>query len=255
MNATRNILAVTLAAIMLAGCSSTSQPGRSTTLGEEKESGFLGDLYPKMHDGKDGEALRLYVNPAFSNPAQFSHYTKILLDPVQLYAGPDSKLLATPQEENAAIAQSFQQVLKEQLAKDYQIVTQPGPDTLRISIAIVDAEAANTTLKAVSYIPVPLGLPGAKLAVMQGIDHTAGKPPFSGDISIEGKMNDAQNGDLIVAGIDRRAGARQPIIGLFESRTYDSWSDVKEAQRYWAERFRYRLCMRRAASNCVAAVE
>lgn len=255
MKATRSILTVTLAAIVLAGCASTSQPGKSTTLGEEKVSGFLGDLYPKMREGKDGEALRLYVNPAFSNTAQFARYNKILLEPVQLYASPNSKLLATPHEENAAIAQSFQQELKRQLSKDYQMVTEPGPDTLRIAIAIVDAEAANTSLKAVSYIPVPLGLPGAKLAVMQGIDHTAGKPPFSGDISIEGKMNDAQSGDLIVAGVDRRAGARHPIIGLFESNTYDSWSDVKEAERYWAEQFRYRLCMRRAANNCVPAVE
>ena len=29
------------------------------------------------------------------------------------------------------------------------------------------------------------------------------------------------------------------------------WSDVAAAERYWAELLRYRLCMRRGASNCV----
>ena len=145
--------------------------------------------------------------------------------------------------------------MHEQLSKDYQVVDKPGPNTLQVSVAIIDAEEADTSLKAASYIPIPLGLPGAKAAAMQAASHTTGKPPFTGQVTIEGKMADSQTGEVIAAEIDRRVGSRRPIIGLFESNTYDSWSDVTEAERYWAELLRYRLCERRQASNCVKASE
>lgn len=256
MKSILHTLNLSVAIIALAGCASTAQPGRSTTLGEDLNgSGFLADIYPQMADGQDGEALRLYRNPKFASSARFSQYSKVFLEPVKLYASAESQLHSVPQEESAAIAQGFYQQLHEQLGKDYQMVDQAGPNTLQVSVAIVDAEAADASLKAASYIPIPLGLPGAKAAAMQGAIHTTGKPPFAGQVTIEGKMADAQTGEVIAAEIDRRVGARHPIYGLFESSTYDSWSDVAEADRYWAELLRYRLCMRRAASNCVKASE
>ncbi|MNR46593.1 hypothetical protein D3C85_1655870 [compost metagenome] len=90
---------------------------------------------------------------------------------------------------------------------------------------------------------------------MQTITQTTGKPPFTGQVTIEGKIDDARTGEVIAAEIDRRVGSRRPIIGLFESSTYDSWSDVNAAGLYWAERLRYRLCERRGASDCVQASE
>jgi hypothetical protein len=256
MKSKLNTLSLSVALIALAGCASTAQPGKSTTLGESLNgSGFLADIYPQMKDGQDGEALRLYRNPKFASPALFKQYSKVFLEPVKLYAAAESQLHKVPQAESAAIAQGFYQQLHEKLGKDYQMVDQAGPNTLQVSVAIVDAEEADASLKAASYIPIPIGLPGAKAAAMQGMIHTSGKPPFTGQVTIEGKMADAQTGEVIAAEIDRRVGARHPIYGLFESNTYDSWSDVSEANRYWAEQLRYRLCMRRAASNCVEASE
>lgn len=250
------LLSTLTLSIALAGCSSTSQPGRSTSLAENLTgSGFLGDIYPQMRDGKDSEALRLYRNPKFASSASFAHYKNVVIDPVKLYAGPKSKLHDAPVTDTAAIAQGFQRQLSEQLGKDYQIVDKAGPDTLQVSVAVVDAEAAATSMEAASYIPIPLGLPGAKAAAVQTITHTTGKPPFTGQVTIEGKIADAQTGEVIGAEIDRRVGARRPVIGLFESNTYDSWSDVNEAGRYWAERVRFRLCERRGATDCVAASE
>lgn len=249
-------LTLSIALIALAGCSSTSQPGRSTTLGENLTgSGFMEDVYPKMKDGEGNEALRLYRNPKYADKAVFAKYNKVILDSIKLYAGPESKLKDAPGGDTAAIAHNFQKLVADQLGKDYKIVNQPGPDTLRVSVAIVDAEEADSSMKAASYIPIPLGLPGAKAAVMQTMTHTTGKPPFSGQVTIEGKLSDALTGEVIAAEIDRRVGARKPIIGLFESNTYDSWSDVNEAGRYWSERLRNRLCERRGATDCVDATE
>ena len=245
-------LALAAAAVTLFGCAQTAQPGRSTPLAENlSDVGFLGDIYPKMTAGKDGESLLLYRNPKFDSAESFVRYTKVMLEPIKLYAGADSPLQNTPKEQTTAIVQGFYNQLHEQLAKDYQMVDKAGPDTLQISVAVIDALASDTSAKAASYIPIPLGLPGAKAAAMQATSQTTGKPPFSGQVTIEGKMLDSHTGEVISAGIDRRVGARRPIIGLFESSTYDAWSDVTAAEQYWAGLLRYRLCMRRGASNCV----
>lgn len=248
-------LALAVAIITLAGCSTTSQPDRNTPLGEDNlnGSGFLSDVYPLMKEGKDGEALRLYRNPKYASTASFTRFTKVLLEPVKLYAGSKSKLKDVPQDQAKAIAQSFYNQLHEQFGKDYQMVQTPGPNTLQISVAIVDAEAADTTLKAASYIP--LGLPGAKVVATKAVTQATGQPLATGQVTVEGKMYDSQTGEIVAAAIDRRTGSRRPIIGLFESSTYDEWSDVTAAGKYWAEKMRYRLCMRRGATNCVDAVD
>jgi hypothetical protein len=44
---------------------------------------------------------------------------------------------------------------------------------------------------------------------------------------------------------------RKPIIGIFQPTTYDSWADVDEAIRYFAERVRRTLCVRRGGTTCV----
>lgn len=255
MKAVFNALTLGVAIATLVACSSTSQPGRHTDLANLTGSGFMPDVYPQMQDGKDGEALRLYRNPKFASTASFVRYTKVLVDPIKLYADPQSRLHDTPPQESAAIVQGFFRQLTEQLGKDYQVVDIAGPDTLRLSVAIVDVEAADTSMKAASYIPIPLGLPGAKAAAMQAAIQTTGKPPFTGQVTIEGKIADAQTGEVIAAEIDRRVGSRRPVVGLFESNTYDSWSDVSEAGRYWSERVRYRLCIRRGVGDCVQATE
>lgn len=244
------------AVVLLAGCASTAQPGRDTTLAENvKGSGFMPDVYPMMKPGKEGESLLLYRNPKFASPQAFSRYSKIYLDPVKLYGDSKSGLNAAPQEQKTAIAQGLFDQLHEQLGKDYQMVSQAGPDTLHLSVAIIDAQASDTSLKAMSYVPIPMGVPGAKMATMQTMAHTSGKPPFAGQVTVEGKMTDAGTGEVIAAMIDRRVGARKPIIGLFESSTYDTWSDVSEAERYWAEQIRYQFCERRGASHCTKASE
>ncbi|MBX9913196.1 MAG: DUF3313 domain-containing protein [Pseudomonadaceae bacterium] len=256
MHYIRQTLVLSIAVVALAGCASTAQPGKSTSLGEDLQaSGFLQDTYPLMTAGQDGEALRIYRNPKFASPAVFAQYTKVLLQPVQLYARPGSELHALTPADSAAIAKKFDSLLHAQLSKDYQLVSQPGPNTLEVAVAVVDAGASDSAMEAMSYVPIPLGLPGAKMAIMQGTAHTVGKPPFAGKVSIEGKLSDAQTGELIAAQIDVRVGARHPIIGLFESDTYDSWADVDEAGRYWVERLSYRLCLRRGGSNCVEASE
>lgn len=89
MNSLLSTTTIALALFTLAGCSSTSQPGRHTSLGENVTgSGFLGDIYPQMKEGEDQEALRLYRNPKFASQSSFTHYNKVLIDPIKCTPGP-----------------------------------------------------------------------------------------------------------------------------------------------------------------------
>jgi hypothetical protein len=78
-----------------------------------------------------------------------------------------------------------------------------------------------------------------------------GKPPFTGELTVEAKLSDAETGEVLSAMMDRRVGVRQPVVGIFQPTTYDSWADVDEAIRYFAERVRRTLCVRRGGTGCI----
>ena len=104
-----NFLVVSAATILLTACSATTQTGRDTTLGKENLNGsaFLSDTQPLLEEGKDGEALHVYRNPKYASAKSFSRFTKVLLEPVKLYAGSESKLIDIPQDQAQEIAQFF----------------------------------------------------------------------------------------------------------------------------------------------------
>jgi hypothetical protein len=251
------VLILAMACVWLTGCSSTKQANRSAIAGKElKGSGFLdADLYSKMHEGTGEQFLLVYHNPKIENKLAFAKYTKIFLDPVRFYVGSSSKSSEVSKEQRVTIANAFYAQLYDKLSKDYEMVTQPGPNTFHIQVAIIDAEESGGNLEALSYIPIPVGVPGAKMALVQLDEVATGKPLFTGMVTVEGKYSDAQTGEVLAATIDRRVGQRHPIIGIFEKETYDTWHDVDEAMRYWAERLRYRFCERRGGTNCVVPKE
>ncbi len=244
------------ALVGLCGCAATRQASSSAPLGKSVGgSGFLGDLYPRMQKGEGPEPLRVYRTPEFESPAAFAQYTRVLIDPVAMYSGPDSNLPELSAEERERIATAVYAQIYDKLSNDYEMATEIAANTLRLQVAAVDAEESSEKLEAVSYLPMPVGLPGAKIALIQLAKLSTGKPPFAGEITVEAKLTDAQTGEIIAAMIDRRVGARRPIIGLFERDTYDSWADVDQAIRYFAERVRYNFCVRRGGADCVVPEE
>jgi hypothetical protein len=239
------ILVTGMMLLVLAGCQKTQQP-RGPLGSDVKESGFLQDIYPLMKEGEKGKFLRVYLNPRVDAAAANS-YDKILLDSVTIYYGADSNLKDVSQEQLKNLATVFGGTLGEELSKDYQIVNEPGPKTLRLQTAITDAHPTETGLKAVSF--VPWGIPGLKFVVLKSKESATGKPVLSGDVTMEMKMSDSQTGEVFWAAIDRRVGGR--LGGGWES-----WTDVERAFQFWAEKIRYGLCKKaRQGTDCVAPKE
>jgi hypothetical protein len=226
-----------LIALMLAAnsCASTGQARSVET------SGFLQDLYPRMHRGAEGEALLVYKNP--EGRGVVGRATKILLDPVLIYRGPDTKMSGISQDEAQLMADTFYALIYQELSKDYEMVQQPGAKTLRAQVAIVNMERSNPALDVISSIPAPLNVLAMGSAI-KGL--TTGKPAFTGEVAIEAKVTDAQSGGVLAAFVDRRVGKKK-----LDAETFNSWSDVYDALKYWAEQARYRLCQERTLrTNC-----
>lgn len=214
------------------GCAATKQARTVERLG------FLKDLYPAMTAGDEnaGESLLVYKNP---RAALIPHgtYTKIMLDPVLIFRGPESKMAGIPQEQAQLMADTFYALIYQELSKDYEMVDKPGPNTLRAQVAITHLEKSWPMLDVVSSIPAPMNVLAAG-SLLKTI--ATGKPAFTGEAVIEAKVTDAQTGEVLRAAVDRRVGKKK-----LEAASFNSWSDVYESLRYWAENGRYQLCKAR----------
>ncbi|HEX6951079.1 MAG TPA: DUF3313 domain-containing protein [Nitrospira sp.] len=218
--------------LLNAACGATKQARTVDRLG------FLKDLYPKMVEGNEdaGESLLLYKNPRVAQIPP-NTYTKIMLDPVLVFRGPHSKMQGISQEQAQLMADTFYALIYQEISKDYQMVDKPGPDTLRAQVAITHLEESWPMLDVVSTIPAPMNA----FAVGSMLKNVAtGKPAFKGEAVIEAKITDSQSGEVLRAGVDRRVGGKK-----LNAESFNSWADVYESLRYWAENGRYQLCKAR----------
>ena len=228
------ILAIML---VVTGCAST-QEAKSV-----EKSGFLGD-YSMLKEGqrstvKEGvedQALLVYKNPA----ADWRKYKKVWLDPVTVWMSQkDSQLKDVSVEDRQRLAALAWSKIDEQLRNDYEMTSEPGPDVMRIQAAITEAGDSNATLDTVTSI-----VPQTRL--LSGMKSLAtGVSLFTGSASVEVKVTDSATEAMLFEAVDRRGGTKS-LRGVT-----NEWNDVEEAYRFWAEKFRYRLCQWRGGMNCV----
>jgi hypothetical protein len=216
----------------LAGCAATKQ-ARGV-----KTSGFLGD-YTMLEKGAKGEALLIYKNPK----ADWPSYSKIQLDPVVIWRQGELKSTDIPKEDLQRLANNFHQLLQRELSQDYEMVSAPGPRTLRLQVALTDVEESDAAVDTVtSVIPVGMVISGAK-------DFATGKPAFTGEASVEAKITDGRTGELLAAAVDRRVG------GETIEASVDNWDDVNKIIEIWSKLLRFRLCKNRGDKDCTDPVQ
>ncbi len=229
--------AILLLMVVVTGCAST-QEAKSV-----EKSGFLGDYSllkegqrSTIKEGAEDQALWVYKNPA----ADWRKYRKVILDPVTVWMSQkDSQLKDVSVEDRQRLAALLWSKLDEQLRKDYVMTSQAGPDVMRIQAAITEAGSSNAVLDTVTSI-----IPQTRL--LSGMKSLAtGVSAFTGSASVEMKVTDTEMGTLLLAAVDRRGGTKS-LSGVT-----NSWNDVEEAYRFWAEKVRYRACQWRGGMNCV----
>jgi uncharacterized protein YceK len=211
-----------VAALAVAGCT-TVQANEAAT------SGFLGN-YAQLQKGTDEQALLVYVD----HSANWGQYKKIKFDPVTIYANEQLKPDEATPEQLQTLANYLDATVREKLKNDYQFVDAPGPDVMRLRVAITQAEGSMVVLDTLSTI-IPIGriISEVKLAGW-------GTGSFAGSAGCEAEMLDSTTGARLAAAVDRRIG-RKSVKG-----TIYKWSDVENAYDEWAEKLQLRLADFRA---------
>ena len=161
----------------------------------------------------------------------------VLIDPVLVYK--DGELNKDERDNYQKLANNAFVYVRQELGKDYRIVYTPGPGTLRIQMAIVDADSSKPVRNTLSTI-VPVGI------ALSIVKYTAtGKQAGVGEITVEMKITDASTGELLGAALDRRVGGKEL------SKLWSGWHNADDALQYWAKRVSFALCDMRGGTNCV----
>ena len=188
-------------------------------------SGFLSD-YAQLRPGKGDQAKLVYLAAA----ADFGKYSKILIDPVQLWtvAGGRSELDRLSRQDQQLVVDYLYTALADSLDKDYLIVKESGPDVLRIRAAVTQGRDSKPVAGLVSTA-IPFGL-GISYGKPTGFSHGS----VAGSLTVEGEFLDGATGQRIAAAVDRRAC------------DFGRLGDIKCAFDYWARRVQMRLAELRA---------
>jgi hypothetical protein len=217
--------------LLVAGCFSTTvestpQAAKQVEAGEALSPGvtsFMGADASKLAPGPEGGAALAYINPN----AQWSKYTKIQLQPVEFWAAADSTVSAQDQQ---TLTTYMYNALKTDLQKNFTIVDQPGPDTMALRVALMDATTATPGLRSVSVV-----IPQLKIInVAQSM--VTGSYAFVGSAEAEMKLTDSVTGETLAAALDKRAGG----AGIKNATSFQ-WGDAENVMDYWAEKIDSRL--------------
>jgi hypothetical protein len=186
----------------------------------------VGGFLPRpelLQPGGPGRAALVYRNP------QISKYHKVMIDPVTIWAGPNSDLNQVPADQQRALANALYSDLYNALKGHCQMVQVASPNTVHFHFALVDTKEPNPVLNTVAtYAPYASSAYSvASFAFNKGVGY------FSGTATGEGFATDAMNGTLLWEAVDKRGGTT-----ALAANTLDNWRDVRHVFEAWGIQFR-----------------
>ena len=226
-----HVVLVIAMAGLFSGCASTEEARNIQLLG------FMNDSYSVPQIDHEGRGSQGYRHPT----VDWSAYSKVLLQPVTIQEGLSSKLRVQERQDLLLLIGSFEDKLHLKLSKDYNMVEKPMAGTMLIQVAITHFEERSTT-------PAIWANVAQTLQAVATIYTLAGKPPFAGEVAAEFTVRDAQTGELLADGIDRRVGRQDRSV---DGKVLNPWGGVKNSFEFWADLSVYQLCVLRGSSDCV----
>jgi len=207
------IFSIYIIAMVFMGCSSTTNA----------QCGFLDGYYQNLEPGNKDGAKQRWIKAGIN----FGKYDKVMLDSVIFYFAKDADYKGIDVNELKDLADYFNTEMVKSLKGAYPIVSKPGPDVLRLRVAITNLKPSRPVLSVIStVIPVGLGISVVKKGVV-------GEWSGAGEISMEFMGIDSMSNDVIAAGVDERSAE------FFQRYTY--YGSAKDAFTFWAERIRVLL--------------
>lgn len=228
----RTCLNIVLAAI-ISFALTTAVAGIGNSQERIAYSGFLED-YPTFEADKDREGAMIYRKPGVS----LKDYTKVMMDPVEIWYAPDCKYKGIKPDELKILADAFRAAIVSELEPDYPVVSKPGPGVLGIRMAITNVEVTKKKRGLLGYTPAGLVLSTAVKAIGDNVSLQ--------DATIEVELLDSQSNERLGALIDRqrkeRGAAGKALSALSAvQKEGASWEEIENTLKFYAQRFRSRL--------------
>ena len=215
------ISAVVATAILLAGCagSPTTQGGAADQIAH---SGFLSD-YSKLRPLEGADGTFRYIDSS----ANLRPYNKILIDPVQVFVTPSPDYKGVQPDVLKRMADAFRMEFVGAMLSGYQVVEKPGPDVLRVRLAITGVQSVKPDLGVTDFIPIK--------AVFNVARDAAGGAPHVAEMSAEAEVLDA-NGRVVGAAVSNRKASKTLPQG-----EKISWADLQVIAATWAKGLRQQV--------------
>ena len=205
----KKMLALVMGMMFLAACATTVP----------QKSGFLGEYSNNLKPGLgEGDAKLMWIKPG----VDFTQYKKVMVDYVIFAFADDSEYKGIDANELKEIADKASLALVTAIQKEFPVVSEPGPDVIRIRTAIVDMKQSRPVLSGVSSV-MPVGL--AVSLVKRG---TTDSWTGSGATTAELMALDSMSNEVLAAGQDQKAAG-------FTER-FTAWGSVEDAFKFWGER-------------------
>lgn len=170
----------------------------SETAKDEEFSGFLSD-YSQLTKGSsvdDQTVVLKWMSPVLTR----RQYTKVMLDPVAIYPAPQPGPQLRSEVLKSMLAY-LNKAVEREVGKNYEIVTQPGSDVVRLRGAITGVRIKAEDLAAYEYIPIALAVASVSTA--------AGTRDQMVELFLEAELTDSQSGERLAAAV--RKGFGEPV--------------------------------------------
>ncbi len=196
-----------MAFMILAGCGAKSGP--------KYEGVFVPkEFASKFEPGIDEHTVR-WIRPGLDA----KKYKRAMVDYVVFALAPDSDYKGINADEMKKLADAASLALVNAIKEKYEVVSEPGPDVVRIRFAITDLKQSRPAVSAITTV-VPVGL--AISLVKKGVsDDWTGGGLTKGEVM----FLDSMTGQVIAAGYG-------DYSAKFTER-YTRWGSVEDAFKKW----------------------
>jgi hypothetical protein len=219
--------------------------------GNYEPKGFLSDY--NMLQSEGGKSISfIYRDPQVDT----SKYPKLLIDRIKIYLKTDAESKEIDPEAMKALADYFHAAIVKAVESAYTVVREPGPDVLRLRVAITDL-VPNQPEASVITLVVPYAWVGE--SVLGAAKGHLGRSPFLGEATVEMEALDSMSHKQLGAYIETRIGKKYDIdlesgIGQAVERgvdsymkAYETWAYTRQSMDHWAQLIRERLDADRSA--------
>ena len=237
---TSALLLSALLALPVAATAETA-PAASTEpmFGDYQAVGFLSD-YSKISKTKNPDGSYEFKDTT----VDYSKYNKLMVDRIKVFFKEDSDYKGIDPDELKFLTDYFYEAIQKEVGDAYPMVSEPGPDVLRLRVAVTDL-VPNKPEASLVTLAVPFAwVADAGSGVATG---EAGSTVFTGYATVEVEALDSVSSQQLVAFIETEAGKKynwakgvtKGVTGYMNA--YSKWNYTKTAMDDWAHLLRVRL--------------